>query len=130
MISLSNIGILSAFSVGMASFLSPCVLPLVPGLSYIAGRSSELLQANESLIRIASFFVIFVAMAAWEAAVPRRQRKLSRLLRWSNNLGQVLSVVPVTGCAQTGGGPRHGPILLKGGLLLPKSPSSAAAFYC
>ena len=36
---LSEIGILSAFLAGMISFLSPCVLPLVPGyLSYVAGR--------------------------------------------------------------------------------------------
>jgi sterol desaturase/sphingolipid hydroxylase (fatty acid hydroxylase superfamily) len=51
---------------------------------------TELLLANESLIRITSFLVIFVAMAAWEATAPRRPRKLSRLLRWSNNLGLVL----------------------------------------
>jgi cytochrome c-type biogenesis protein len=38
---LSNIGILSAFIAGIVSFLSPCVLPLVPGyISYIAGRSA------------------------------------------------------------------------------------------
>ena len=48
---------------------------------------SELLLANEPLIRIALFLAILVAMAAWEAVAPRRQRKLSRLLRWSNNLG-------------------------------------------
>ena len=38
---LSNISILSAFVAGIISFLSPCVLPLVPGyVSYIAGRST------------------------------------------------------------------------------------------
>ena len=37
---LSNIGILTAFAAGLISFLSPCVLPLVPSyISYIAGRS-------------------------------------------------------------------------------------------
>ena len=51
---------------------------------------SELLLTNESLIRITSFLVIFLAMAAWEATAPRWQRELSRLLRWSNNLGLVL----------------------------------------
>ncbi|HEX9646885.1 MAG TPA: cytochrome c biogenesis protein CcdA [Alphaproteobacteria bacterium] len=36
----SNIGLLTAAGAGLVSFLSPCVLPLVPGyLSYIAGRS-------------------------------------------------------------------------------------------
>ncbi len=51
---------------------------------------SELLLANESLIRITLFLAILVAMTAWEAVAPRRQRELSRLLRWSNNLGLVL----------------------------------------
>jgi cytochrome c-type biogenesis protein len=38
---LSNIGMLTAFAAGIVSFLSPCVLPLVPGyVSYVAGRSS------------------------------------------------------------------------------------------
>lgn len=37
---LSAFGLLTAFVGGMASFLSPCVLPLVPGyLSYVAGDS-------------------------------------------------------------------------------------------
>ena len=37
---ISNIGLLTAFAAGAISFLSPCVLPLVPGyLSYVAGRA-------------------------------------------------------------------------------------------
>ena len=37
---LSLFGILIAFLAGVISFLSPCVLPLVPGyVSYIAGGS-------------------------------------------------------------------------------------------
>lgn len=51
---------------------------------------SELLLANEPLIRITLFLAILVAMAAWETVAPRRQRELSRLLRWSNNLGLVV----------------------------------------
>jgi len=40
MIELSVIGALSAFAAGIVSFLSPCVLPLVPGyVSYIGGHS-------------------------------------------------------------------------------------------
>lgn len=40
MLEISNIGVLAAFTAGIISFLSPCVLPLVPGyVSYIAGRS-------------------------------------------------------------------------------------------
>ena len=38
MLELSTVGLLTAFVAGIASFLSPCVLPLVPGyLSYVAG---------------------------------------------------------------------------------------------
>ena len=37
---ISNIGVLTAFAAGIVSFLSPCVLPLVPGyVSYVAGRA-------------------------------------------------------------------------------------------
>jgi len=40
MLEISNIGVLTAFAAGIISFLSPCVLPLVPGyVSYVAGRS-------------------------------------------------------------------------------------------
>lgn len=38
---ISNIGLLTAFAAGVISFLSPCVLPLVPGyVSYVAGQST------------------------------------------------------------------------------------------
>lgn len=38
----ASIGMLTAFAAGLVSFLSPCVLPLVPGyVSYIAGTSAE-----------------------------------------------------------------------------------------
>lgn len=40
MLEISNIGILTAFAAGLVSFLSSCVLPLVPGyISYVAGGS-------------------------------------------------------------------------------------------
>ena len=42
MAELSLIGLLSAFAAGVISFLSPCVLPLVPGyVSFVAGSSLE-----------------------------------------------------------------------------------------
>jgi len=40
---ISNIGIATAVAAGAVSFLSPCVLPLVPGyVSFIAGKSGTL----------------------------------------------------------------------------------------
>lgn len=42
MFEISNVGVLAAFLAGMISFLSPCVLPLVPGyVSYISGAVSS-----------------------------------------------------------------------------------------
>ena len=39
---LSGIGLLTSFAAGVISFLSPCVLPLVPGyVSYVAGERSD-----------------------------------------------------------------------------------------
>ena len=41
-VSLTTLGLLTAFGAGVLSFLSPCVFPLVPGyLSYLAGTSLE-----------------------------------------------------------------------------------------
>jgi sterol desaturase/sphingolipid hydroxylase (fatty acid hydroxylase superfamily) len=51
---------------------------------------TDLLLANEPLIRTAFFLCILVAMAIWEVAAPRRRREIPRLIRWSNNLGVVV----------------------------------------
>jgi sterol desaturase/sphingolipid hydroxylase (fatty acid hydroxylase superfamily) len=42
---------------------------------------------NEILIRVVSFFVIFIAVALWERASPRRSLTVSKPGRWGNNLG-------------------------------------------
>jgi cytochrome c-type biogenesis protein len=42
MLELSGIGIAAAFAAGTISFVSPCVLPLVPGyVSYVAGHAAD-----------------------------------------------------------------------------------------
>lgn len=46
-------------------------------------------QDHEAVIRLGFFVGIFLVMAAWEVLAPRRTRSLSRLVRWSNNLGLV-----------------------------------------
>ena len=51
---------------------------------------TDLLLANEPLIRMAFFLGILLAMALWEVAAPRRRREILRLIRWSNNLGVVV----------------------------------------
>jgi len=63
----SGIGIPVAFGAGLISFLSPCVLPLVPGyISAVAGVSPGEIRARRvigpSLAFVASFSVIFIAL--------------------------------------------------------------------
>jgi cytochrome c-type biogenesis protein len=66
---------IAAFLAGVVSFLSPCVLPLVPGyVSLISGASVEELQSKDrkllntvllhSLMFILGFTVVFVMMGA------------------------------------------------------------------
>ena len=66
----TSVGVLAAFGAGVVSFLSPCVLPLVPGyLSAVTGVSvAELDRADwrrvlgPSLTFVASFSVIFILL--------------------------------------------------------------------
>src|SRR5579863_5227352 len=63
----SGIGIPVAFGAGLISFLSPCVLPMVPGyISAVAGVTPAEIRARRvlgpSLAFVASFSVIFIAL--------------------------------------------------------------------
>jgi cytochrome c-type biogenesis protein len=66
----SGVGFLTAFGAGLVSFLSPCVLPLVPGyLSAVSGvEVKELGEAGwrhvltPALLFVASFSLIFVLL--------------------------------------------------------------------
>ncbi len=63
----SGIGIPVAFGAGLISFLSPCVLPLVPGyISAVAGVKPEEIRPRRvigpSLAFVASFSAIFIAL--------------------------------------------------------------------
>lgn len=73
MLELTSISILTAFVGGAISFLSPCVLPLVPGyVSYIAGQSlpvgderhATLPRLGLSLLFVLGFSTVFVALGA------------------------------------------------------------------
>lgn len=68
---MNNISILLAFSAGLLSFLSPCVLPLIPAyISYLTGSSVEELKHEKpnilTLYRsfgfILGFSIIFILM--------------------------------------------------------------------
>lgn len=63
----SGIGIPVAFGAGVISFLSPCVLPLVPGyISAVAGVKPEEIRARRvigpSLAFVGTFSAIFIAL--------------------------------------------------------------------
>ena len=45
------------------------------------------IETTEPLVRLACFVGILVALAALEAAYPRRRRQVSRKARWPSNLG-------------------------------------------
>jgi len=47
------------------------------------------LVENEASIRMSFFFGIFIIMAIWEISRPRRVLTVSKIARWSNNLGLV-----------------------------------------
>jgi len=83
----SPVGFVVAFGAGMASFLSPCVLPLVPSyLSLMSGLSATELRVStgtqqsktdqQSLVRaallfVAGFTVVFAAFEAGASALGR-----------------------------------------------------------
>lgn len=83
MTEISNIGILTTLTAGAISFLSPCVLPLVPGyISYIAGNAAMGGQAVAaprgrpfvlllSLTFVLGFSTVFVVLGASATALSR-----------------------------------------------------------
>jgi cytochrome c-type biogenesis protein len=86
-----------AFIAGLVSFLSPCVLPLVPGyLSAVTGVGvTEIEEANwrrvlvPSLLFIASFSAIFIILGLAATALGQTLRDNRELL---TNLGAVLLI--------------------------------------
>ena len=71
---ISNIGLFAALLAGMISFLSPCVLPLVPGyVSYISGtvgggdadqRASRSKTMLAGVLFVAGFSSVFITLGA------------------------------------------------------------------
>jgi cytochrome c-type biogenesis protein len=77
---MTNVGIPAAFAAGLVSFLSPCVLPLVPGyVSLISGVGVEELKAQEtavlrrvmlnSIAFVLGFSIVFVVLGALSTEV-------------------------------------------------------------
>ncbi len=56
---ITSFGLATAFAAGIVSFLSPCVLPMVPAyVSYIAGHTLEHTRHGEQIARKLSAFVL------------------------------------------------------------------------
>ena len=93
----ASIGFVTAFAAGVISFLSPCVLPLVPGyLSYVAGTSLETLRDRQSarlealgyaVCFVLGFSTVFVAFGASATALG------GLLLSWRYELGILAGIV-------------------------------------
>src|SRR5215510_1862402 len=94
-----DVTIFAALIAGLVSFLSPCVLPLVPPyLVYLAGNSLERLAEDEpppqvrrdtviaALLFVAGFSTVFVALGASASAVGALVRY------YSNELGIVAGI--------------------------------------
>src|SRR5207245_4973110 len=74
-----EVGVLGAFIAGLVSFLSPCVLPLVPGyISMLSGIGVEQLRQGEqpksglfssALSFVMGFSVVFIGFGASATAV-------------------------------------------------------------
>ena len=72
---MGNISLITAFGAGILSFISPCVLPIVPGyLSFISGVSIDELKGKKSnainrvffnsLFFVLGFSVVFISLGA------------------------------------------------------------------
>lgn len=90
------VSFIAAFAAGIVSFLSPCVLPLVPGyLSYVSGVSLEEMSAGDrsaaagravlinTLFFVLGFTIVFVTLGATASSLGslmlQQQRWLERI---------------------------------------------------
>jgi cytochrome c-type biogenesis protein len=106
----SDISIISAFLAGLLSFLSPCVLPLIPSyITYITGLSFADLQTGNlsrnvrrqtlihSLLFIAGFTTIFVLLGASASFIGEYLQEHMILIRRIGGILIVLFGIHLTG---------------------------------
>lgn len=93
----ATFGLLVAFSAGLLSFLSPCVLPLVPSyVTFITGLSLDEVRTERrtalvhALLFVLGFSLIFIALGA-TASVLGRVLFAARV--WIARLGGALIIV-------------------------------------
>jgi cytochrome c-type biogenesis protein len=100
-----NVTLLAAFAAGFLSFVSPCVLPLIPGyISFVSGVTLEEMRGGTSgtaatrgqvfitsLAFVVGFSLVFVALGATATAVGKFL--FARLPLFSKIAGVILIVV-------------------------------------
>jgi cytochrome c-type biogenesis protein len=92
-----SVGLVVAFVAGVLSFLSPCVLPLVPSyVSFITGLSLDELESRRrvafthALFFIAGFTLIFLALGATATQIGRF---LNQNSVWLERIGGALIIL-------------------------------------
>ena len=93
----ASVGILIAFTAGLLSFLSPCVLPLIPSyVTFITGLNLEDVQRARrttlvhSLLFILGFTLIFLALGATATLLGR---VLLTQREWISRIGGLFIIV-------------------------------------
>ena len=97
MIQTASIGVGISFTAGILSFLSPCVLPLIPSyISFITGLSLEDVQRSRrvalvnALLFIAGFTLVFLVLGATATILGRL---LLQQREWVGRVGGVLVIL-------------------------------------
>ena len=93
----ASLGVGISFTAGLLSFLSPCVLPLIPSyMSFITGLSLDDVQRSRriavvnALLFVAGFTVVFLALGATATVLGQL---LFRQREWVSRVGGVLVIV-------------------------------------
>ncbi len=93
----ASVGLTISFTAGVLSFLSPCVLPLIPSyVSFITGLSLDDVQRSRrialvhSLLFITGFTLVFLALGATATVMGRL---LHQHRDWIGRIGGVLVIV-------------------------------------
>jgi len=88
------LNLLVAFSAGFISFLSPCVLPLIPGyISYISGQAlDEIIKDNKSILLKTVFFsvgfsIVFISFGITASFIGKL------LISYSNQLRIIAGII-------------------------------------
>lgn len=96
---MNNVSLLLAFSAGLLSFLSPCVLPLVPAyITYLTGSNIHDINTNKAKLNalnkaigfVIGFSIIFIIMGASFTTLGRLLIKNQELFR---KIGGVLIII-------------------------------------